>query len=140
MLLTVRFTDRDCGNHSTIVEPPYAEALAVIDGLINATDDATYRGVRFGGTLRDKLVSGFRSLKVDHASSAWAAIVATGEGPYEFDAAYLASILACAAKIEASIASATTPRPTYQCAASRDGCRARVARRGDYCRRCQHDE
>lgn len=134
--LTVRFFERGPGNHKTIVESPWADALAVIDGLASATDNATYRGVRFGRKLQGELVI---YLKTDYASPEWATIRDAGVGPYTFDEAYLDSILAAAAKIESIIARAVPAGPDYPCAESRNGCAARVKVKGDYCRSCKHD-
>ena len=76
--LTVTRRDRGPGpgTHTTIVESPWAEALAVIDGLATASDNATYRGVRFGRKLQGELVT---YLRTDYASPQWAAIQETTE-------------------------------------------------------------
>ena len=134
--LTVTTRDRDPGSHTTIVESPYAEALKVIDGLACATDNATYRGVKFGRKLQQRLVI---YLRCDYSTPEWAAIRQTGSGPYAFTRAYLDEILAAAAKIEKVIASAVPATPDYVCAAHADGCRARVKVKGRYCPSCEHD-
>ena len=134
--LTVKFFDRGPGNHTTIMESPWAEALAVIDGLARASNNATYRGVQFGRKLQSELVI---YLRVDFSTPEWAVIRDTGSGPYTFEDAYLDSILAAAAKIEAVIANAVPAAPTYACAEARNGCAARVKVKGSYCRSCQHD-
>ena len=95
--LTVTREERGPGHHATIVESPWAEALATIDGLACATDNATFRGVRFGRKLQEELVE---HLRCDYGSPEWAVIRDTGRGPYHFDETYLDSILAAAAKIE----------------------------------------
>jgi hypothetical protein len=134
--VTVTFQERGPGNHTTIVESPWAEALAVIDGLATARDNATYRNVRFGRELQRKLTI---YLRCDFSSSHWDVIRRTGRGPYTFTRAYLDSILAAAAKIEDVIARAVPAGPDYVCAAARDGCRNRVKVKGDYCSSCAHD-
>ncbi len=134
--VTVTRTDRGPGSFETIVESPWHEALAVIDGLTRATNNATYRGVTFGRQLQRQLVS---YLRVDFLSPQWATIRDTGCGPYTFDDAYLDSILAAAAKIEDVIARAVPAAPDFPCREARNGCAARVAHKGDYCPQCQHD-
>lgn len=135
--VTVRHYDRGCGNHQTIVESPWAEALAVIDGLARATNDATYRNVRFGRKLQQKLVV---YLRVDLSSPEWAVIRDAGTGPHTFTEEYLDSLLAAAAKIEEIIAKAVPATPDYPCRNAFAGCGIRVKTKGAYCPRCQHDE
>lgn len=134
--VTVITRERGPGRHTTIVESPWAEALATIDGLARATDNATYRGVRFGRKLQQQLVT---YLRCDYSTPEWAAIRDTGRGPYTFTRSYLDSILAAAAKIEGAIAGAVPAAPDYVCAAARDGCRNRVSVHGQYCPSCKHD-
>lgn len=134
--VTVKTYDRGPGRHTTIVESPWAEALATIDGLATSTDNATFRGVKFGKKLQSQLVV---YLDVSFDSPEWSVIRDTGCGPYTFDTAYLDSILAAADKIESVIAKAVPAGPDYPCAASRDGCATRVKVRGEYCRSCRHD-
>lgn len=135
--LTVTREDRGPGSHTTIVESPWAEALAVIDGLARASDNATYRGVRFGRKLQSQLVI---YLNCDYSTPEWAVIRDTGRGPYHFEESYLDSILAAAAKIESAIAKAAPAGPDYPCAGRADGCGARVKVKGEFCRSCAHDE
>lgn len=134
--LTVIHHERGPGNHNTVEESPWKEALAVIDGLACANDNATYRNVRFGRKLQSQLVT---YLRLDFASEQWAVIRDTGRGPYTFTVAYLDSILAAAAKIEAVIAKAVPAGPDYPCAERRNGCANRVKIRGDFCSHCAHD-
>lgn len=134
--LTVTTEERGPGRHTTIVESPWSEALAVIDGLATATGNATYRGVQFGRKRQQELTV---YLRVDRCSPEWAAIAATGRGQYTFDNSYLDLILAAAAKIETAIAGAKLAPATYSCAAQRGGCGNRVTTRGAYCTHCAHD-
>lgn len=133
--VTVTTRNRGAGTHTTIVESPYAEALAVIDGL-NTASNATYRGVRFGRARQNAMTP---VLRVDYRSAEWQAILATGSGPYTFSREYLDTILAAAAAIEAVIAKAVPAARDHACAGAKDGCRARVAAAGAYCSHCQHD-
>lgn len=50
-------------------------------------------------------------------------------------AAIRAAVEARAAKLAGQ-----PPAPQFACAGARDGCRARVHSRGEYCARCAHDE
>ncbi len=134
--VTVTTCGRGPGHHTTILESPWAEALATIDGLDQATGDATFRGVRFGRKLQRQLVT---YLRIDFATPEWDTIRKNGRGPYTFSQTYLDSILAAAARIEKVIASAVPASPDFVCAAARDGCRARVKVKGSYCSSCRHD-
>lgn len=137
MKMTVLHRNRNCGSHTTLEEEPYASALSNIDGLACATDNATYRGVRFGRQKQRELTI---YLDVDYRSPDWPAIRDTGRGEMDFSPEYLDSILAASAKIDAAISAARPALPTYPCAGHSDGCCQRVTARGSFCRSCDHDE
>jgi hypothetical protein len=140
-MVTVQISHRNrgCGSHTTITDEPWAAALANIDGLATARDNATYRGVRFGRQRQGQLVTYLRIPLEILKSPEWAAILASGRGELSFSREYLDSILAASAKIDAAIASARPAVPTYRCAGGSDGCCARVTVRGGYCASCAHD-
>ena len=139
MRLTITTENRGCGNHTTIVEEPYASALANIDGLASASDNATYRGVRFGRQRQRELVIYFRPHLWNIEE--WRAIKAAGSGTLDVPQDKLDAILAASAAIDAAIGRVSAlPRVrTYSCAGSRDGCTAQVTTAGEYCTRCAHD-
>jgi hypothetical protein len=141
VLCNVKRFDRGPGTHFTITDEPYASALANIDGLATATDNATYRGVRFGRKLQNKHVIYLRKPEgYGYDSPEWQAVLKTGVGALNFDDTYLASILAASQAIDDVIASAVPVKTTYPCRGRKDGCGAQVAHNGDYCPSCQHDE
>lgn len=140
MRLTITTRNRGCGTHTTIVEEPYASALATIDGLASASDNATYRGVRFGRQRQRELVIYFRPhLWCDIEE--WRALNTAGIGTLDVPQDKLDAILAASAAIDAEVemVSAIPKVRTYACAGSRDGCRAMVTAPGEYCARCAHD-
>lgn len=149
MKVTVKHSDRGCGSHTTIVEEPYASALANIDGLATARDNATYKGVRFGRDLQQKLtiyfmphIESWQTGVETFAESfaAWCPIRDAGGGVMDIRDEKLAEIIAASAAIDAVIANAKPAAPTYPCACHADGCRARVSVEGAMCRTCDFDE
>lgn len=139
--------DRGCGNHTVILDEPYYSALANIDGLARATNNATFRGVNFGRAKQRELVVYFEAPKnFSYEDADWkqksAAQVKALESGCLMEVAdeILAGILAASAKIDAVVANAQPALPTYPCACVGDGCAARVRVKGDYCPSCHHDE
>lgn len=149
MKVNIKTSNRGCGTHTTITDEPYAAALANIDGLATASDNATYRGVKFGRDLQRSMVircwadtaiwqAGEKSMQ--EAQAAWAPIAAAGGGVMDIRDEKLAEILAASKAIDDAIANARPALPTFACAGHKDGCRARVTERETYCRSCEHDE
>ena len=140
MRLTITTENRGCRIHTTIVEEPYASALANIDGLASASNNATYRGVRFGRSRQMELVIYFQPHQWCDIEE-WRALKAEGIGTLDVPQDKLDAILAASVAIDAEVerVSALPKVRTYSCAGSRDGCPARVSTAGEYCARCAHD-
>jgi len=102
MKLTITTTDRGCGNHCTILEEPYASALANIDGLAHSPNNRTYRGVRFGSGLAGKLVIYFSPWQFGRGDE-WATIAGAGVGTMDVPQPKLDAIIAASAAIDAVI-------------------------------------
>jgi len=142
MKVTIKRYDRGCGNHTTIVEEPYASALDNIDGLARATNNATYRGVRFGRQRQMNLVMYLNLYSLCGGDTEkMAEINERGQMEIDVPQETLDEILSKSAAIDAEAArlSAMPRIPTYRCAGHSDGCAASVTVQGSYCASCDHD-
>lgn len=122
------------GPEVKILTEPHATHFATVDGLRTATNNATFRGVKFGRKLQNRLSSTNlgQTTRVD-----WEQNGDVGRGTVEVADDVLADLATRAAEIERLIESAKPAAKTYQCAG--DCCHARVAVRGGYCESCKFD-
>jgi hypothetical protein len=134
--VNVTIVEDRAGYEMHISDEPHAAHQKNCWGLRNATDNATYRGVKFGRKLQAEL--GYMVI-VPYSGDVWRPLIESGGGVVEVDDAVLAELARRSAEIDRIVATAV-PSETYRCAGHKDGCGQRVRVRGDYCPSCAFDE
>lgn len=139
MKTKIKVTQTEFGCDVLLLDEPYATHQKNVWGLHQATNNATYRGVKFGRKLQREL--GYMSL-VSFLHPDWDAVRDAGGGEMEISDEDLAELARRSAEIDRIVSTAVPAVPasrTYFCAGHSDGCCNKVSVAGEFCKTCAHD-